>query len=491
MDKGFPLLLCLIISGCTLGPDYQRPVTIADNTEGFVHRSKPSADGESLDPNQPWWLHFGDPITAQLVQQALQNNTDIKAAVARVLQSQALLEQAHGRRLPEIDYAYNIDRSQRSFNSPVGRTAFRSTTNQPSVSISYITDLFGKLKRGEEATLADFLASQSDRQALRQSIIAQVINARIQIATLQRQLQITRENTHNWQRAYDIVFRRYQSGILGPLDVRIARENLARSQSEQPGLELSLKKARHALDVLLGRRPATSEPLPETLAELPELKPVATALPAALLDRRPDIRQAEYQLHLATANVGVKMAQLFPDLTLGAMSGYSSNNTDNLFVSEAYIYSLIMQLTGPIYHGGQLKAQVKQARAIVQEKAADYAGIILKAIEEVENALVSETLLMDRYRALEDRLEQAQAAEKLAQDRYFKGVELLATVLETERARRNAQNELITTKGQIWQARVDLLLALGGHWDQVPEENKNGPHQAQTAITDSQQKQPA
>lgn len=486
MNKRFllPLLMSLISSGCIQGPDYQRPSTIADGTMDFIHSNTLSPESET-DPNDPWWLNFGDPVTTQLVQQALKNNTDLRAAAARVLQSQALLEQAHGKRLPELNYSFGADRSQRSFNSPAGRSAFRSTTNQPSVSISYMVDIFGKLKRGEQADFANFLASQADQQALRQFIISQVINARIRISTLQRQLEITKRNTDNWQKAYDIVFRRYQSGILGPLDVRIARENLARSQSEEPSLELSLIKSRHALDVLLGRRPATSDPLPATLAELPELKPIAAALPAALLDRRPDIRQAEHHLQSATANVGVKMAQLFPDLTLSAMTGYNSNNTDNLFVSEAYIYSTIINLTGPIYRGGQLKAQVRQAQAQVEEKAANYTGIILKAIEEVENALASETLLMERYQALEVRFEQAQAAEKLAQDRYFKGVELLATALETERARREAQTALTIIKGQIWQARVELLLALGGNWDQLPEENTN-----QTSLTVSQQKQP-
>lgn len=479
------LIIFMTCTGCTLGPDYQRPETVADDADGFVHRSKPSTKTESYDPNQPWWLHFGDPVTTELVHLALQNNTDIKAAAARVLQAQALLEQAHGQRLPELNYGYYADRSQRSFNSPIGRSTFRSTTNQPQISASYITDLFGKLKRNEDVGVANLLASQASQQTLRQIIIAQVINTRILIATLQGDLQIARDNTKNWQIAYDIVNRRYQAGILGPLEIRIAKENLFRSKSVEPSLELSLHKARHTLDVLLARRPGSSEPLPTTLSGLPDLKPIETELPAALLDRRPDIRQAEFLLQAATAQVGVKMAQLFPDLTLSATTGYSSNNTDNLFISEAYIYSLIMQLAGPIYRGGQLKAQVRQAEAKVEETAALYAGTILKAIKEVEDALISEKLLAERYQALVIRFDQARAAEKLANDRYLKGVEQLATVLETERSRRNAQNELATLRGQLWHARVDLLLALGGDWDQLPEEKVN---QANHPETDTQTK---
>jgi NodT family efflux transporter outer membrane factor (OMF) lipoprotein len=455
------LLYFLLIGGCTLGPDYQRPETVVDEETDFIHRSSSTS---STDLTEAWWLHFGDPVMAELVQQALENNTDLKAGAARMLQAHALLEQSHGQRLPELDYAYSGDRSQRSFNSPNGRTAFRSTTNHPSVDISYIMDLFGKLKRNEETATAFFLSSVADQQALQHIIIATVVRGRITIATLQRQLDIARGNTRNWQIAYEIADRRYRAGILGPLNVRVAHKNLARSQSVEPVLELSLKKAHHALDVLLARLPGMSEPLASTLPELPAVDPIATPLPAALLDRRPDIMQAEQLLHGATAQVGAKMAQLYPDLTLSASTGYNSNNTDNLFVSEAYVYSLIMRLVGPIYRGGQLKAQVRQAEAKVEEEAAKYAGTILKAIGEVEDALVGEQLLAEQFAALEVRLTQAQAAELLARDRYLKGVESLGTILETERARRFAQNQLTITQGQIWQNRVDLLLALGGDW---------------------------
>ncbi len=466
------ILLSSLMSGCLLGPDYQRQKDLVDVKQRFLNESS-QQEFSIEDPNNPWWLHFGDPLTAELVKEALANNHNLQAAAARVLQADALLTQAQGARKPALDYGYNASRSQNSFISPVGRQTFRSSTNAPSISASYMTDLFGKLKRSEEQAQQNLLASIYNQKALQQLIIASVVKARITISTLEKQLEIAKGNTRSWQAAYEIVNRRYNRGLLEPLDLRVAKENLARSKSVEPSIELSLIKSRNALDLLLARKPGSSDPLPNTLSDLPDLQPVPLIVPANLLDRRPDLLEAERQLHAATANVGLKMAQLYPDLNLFASTGYNSNNTSELFVSGSYVYNIAMQLAGPLYQGGRLKAQVKQAEARVQELSANYANKILVAIREVEDALAEERLIQQRLIALEERFVQAKAAEKLAYDRYLKGVVQLATVLETERSRRTAQDELNSLKGQIWQARVNLLLALGGDWHDYPHKDNN------------------
>jgi outer membrane protein TolC len=183
------------------------------------------------------------------------------------------------------------------------------------------------------------------------------------------------------------------------------------------------------------------------------------------MDRRPDVRAAELRLAAATARIGVKISQLFPNLTLTASAGFRSDSLSDIVSDEGLVYSALFRLLQPIFKGGQLRAQVDAARAQAEEASANYAGVVLNALKEVENALVREEMVQRRLSALEVRFREAKAAESLARERYIRGVERVIVVLETERRRRIAQNELINAKSDLWNARLDLFLALGGDWE--------------------------
>ncbi len=455
------------LSGCMVGPDYTRPATAADTNDGFVYTGPhiQDADVNNVGAPQGWWQRFGDSVTSDLVSEALGNNKDIAAAAARVLQAGALFAEVRGQRLPDVSYNFGRSRGKTSFNfGGVGRFSDLSTTFLQDISVNYMVDIFGKLKRAERSAWADMLAAEANRQAVTNAVISGVVKARAGIATLQRQFDIARANTKNWQRALEIIERRYNRGLVGPLDVRLARENLAASEAAEILVEWSLIKARNALDVLLGRRPGTTAPLARSLPELPDLEPVAVGMPAMLLDRRPDVRAAEFALESTSEQIGVSIAQLYPDLTLSGVYGRSADIFDDLFIDETEIYSAIMRLSAPIFKGGQLRARVDFSKARYSELAANYAQTVLRALQEAEDALVNEQMLQRRLNALKVRFEQAKAAEKLAGDRYIRGVERLITVLETERRRRIAEDALNIVKGNLWVSRVDLLLALGGDW---------------------------
>jgi outer membrane protein TolC len=255
--------------------------------------------------------------------------------------------------------------------------------------------------------------------------------------------------------------------------VRLARENLAASKAVEPVIELSLITARHALDVLLGRRPGSSEDLPETLADLPNLEPVPIGLPASLLDRRPDVKAAESALWAANEKIGVSIAQLYPDLTLTASVGRSADRWRDIWRSQTETYFALLGLAQPIFKGGQLRAQVDAAEARYAELAANYAGTVLTAMQEAEDALVGEQMLQTQLGHAEIRFREAESAESLSRQRYQRGVEGILAVLESQRRRRAAEEELTVLKGQIWTTRVNLFLALGGDWDyQEPSEEQ-------------------
>lgn len=460
------LLSLTLIGGCMLGPDYKRPETDADPLGGFGNLAESWIDANDLDESTRWWESFDDPVINDLVVKALRNNYDLKAAAARVLESEALLAESHGRRLPDIQYSANRSRSKISFVSPLGgRTGFINKTYSQNITISYMVDFFGKLKRLEKAAFADLQATEANRQALTHSIIAQVVSGRVQVATQQRLLATARANIVSRRNTLRIAERRYNFGLTSSLDIYLAKENLATSMASEPILEQRVKLAQHSLEVLTGVAPATTEILPETLPDLPDLTPVPVGLPIGLLDRRPDLRAAEFGLEAATNRIGAKIAEMYPDLTLTGVGGYQSDTFKMLFASENEVYSFIMGLAAPIYKGGRLKAGVDAAKARTEQAAANYAGAILKAIQEVENSLVSQEKLMESEKFQRVRLVEAERGEKLSNDRYAQGLEGILVVLDSERRRRLAEDQLILTKGLLYNARINMFLALGGDWE--------------------------
>ena len=473
-DLVIPIIFGTIISGCTVGPDYTRPQTIAENAKGYINADKSLQDANIAPETGRWWERFADQATIDLVQEALNNNNNLHAAAARGLQAEAIFSEARRKQLPDISYNFARSRSKTSFNfGGAGRFNNISTTFSQGMSISYILDLFGKLKHSERAAWADLLATQANQHAVIHAVISNVVKARANIATIQRQLAISHANIKNWQRNLEIIERRYRRGLVSSLDVRLARENLEASNSSEIVVELLLARARNALDVLLGRQPASSKDIPHTLAELPDLSPIPVGIPASLLDRRPDIRAAELALKASNERIGVSIAELYPDLTLTGSLGRSADRFGDIFKHETEIYSTVLRITQPIFKGGQLRARVDAAKAKNQELAANYSQAVLVALREVEDALIKEQLLQRRLKSLRRRFNEAMAAEKLATDRYTRGVERLITVLETERRRRIAENELNIIKGELWTGRVDLFLALGGDWAVDPENTNN------------------
>lgn len=470
-----PLVLLLAVAlgtACTLGPDPTvRPETVADGAAGYVHAPEPSPAAtarEAAGAIDRWWLALADPVTADLVERALAANPDL-AAAARVAQAGASLRAARGSRLPRVEASLSASRQKSSFVLPtVGRVGIFSTTLSDELSVSYQLDLFGRLARSRQAAWAELLAARADRETVLHSLVAGVVRARVAIATHRRLLELARADVESWEQSLELVERRYRNGLVGPLDVRLTRQSLAAARAAVPELELSLAQARQALDVLLARQPGTGPELPETLPELPGLSPPPPGLPVELMERRPDLEAAEMRLSAATARVGVALAELFPNLTLTGGVGQRGNRLDDLTSSDTLVYNAVLNLLAPIFTGGRLQAGVEGARARAEEAAALYADAVLTALREVEDALVADEARHRRVEALELSAQEARAASRLAHSRYEQGTGGLLAFLEAERRRIAAENQLLAARGAVWNARIDLHLALGGAWSTDP-----------------------
>jgi len=492
---GISLVLAalLLSSGCTLGPDPERPTTAADSSETYVHAadqaiSDDTGAGAQWPASTLWWQRFGDETTTELVEMALEANPDLHVAAARVLEAEAMLDAAGGARLPQVGYGLSANRARNSFVLPeIGRLNPESTTYGTNLSISWQTDLFGKLKRTQQSSWANLLAEEAARDGVLHMVVASVVRARVQVANLERALDIARTIRISWESTTATVERRYRSGLVGAVDLYLARENLASVRASEVALEGGVLTARNALDVLVGRRPGSGAPLPRTLPELPPLDPVPLGLPAELLDRRPDLRQSEMRLASATYGIGVAVADLYPSLSLTASAGTASDTLAKLVSSETFIDNAVANLVGPLFTGGQRRAGVDAARARTEQAAASYAGDVLQALREVEDALVMEAYIREQLGYNDERVADARAANRIAKDRYQRGVEALLYVLETERRLRLAEESWIGTQTNLWNARIDLFLALGGDWE-PDESSKESPQSA--SLTNSEDPTP-
>jgi multidrug efflux system outer membrane protein len=451
------------VVSCTLGPEPERPTTAAEVSDTWVHA--PEIETTPLPEVAPWWREFGDETTTELVELALANNPDLHAAAARVIEAEATLRRAGGARLPQIGYGASAATQQVSFVLPnIGRQQITSTTYGYEFNVSWQADLFGRLKRTQQSAWASMLSEEAAREAVVHSVVAGVVRARVLVATAAWALDITRQITSSWESTTRTVERRYRAGIAGAVELHLARENLASARASEAVIEGQLEQARMALDVLVGRRPGSAEMLPNTMPQLPSLDPVPLGLPAALLDRRPDLRQAELQLSAATYGVGAAIANLYPDLSLTGSVGASADKLNDLTISDGLVYNAIANLVGPLFTGGQRRADVDAANARADQATAMYAGAVLNALREVEDALVFGDYTVESFNLTTDRVAEARAADRLAKQRYQRGVETLLTVLETERRLRLAEQAIITTTADVWNARIDLFLALGGDW---------------------------
>ncbi len=460
-------LLAIFLAGCVVGPEYKRPEGLVNTDAKFINSNSQSKKNVDYVPDR-WWVNFADDTTERLVDIALKNNQNLKASAARVLQAKARYKFVSGAKLGRIDYNFNANRAKQTPDAIA--SAQNSYTHY--LSASYVVDIFGKLERSNRAAWDDILSAEYSRKALVQGLIAEVVSTRVAIAYISKQLQISKDNTKSWEKTLKVIERRYSNGLTSSLDLRLARENLAASKAQEKVYEEFLNETIYKLDVLLGHNGLAPKELPKLDTPLPIFDSVATSIPAKLLDRRPDLMAMEMKLSAATERVGVSVASLYPDLTLTGTYGYSSGSFDKLTRPGFDIYSLVGGAVMPLFRGGQLKAQVELSEAIVQEMTANYASAVLNAVREVESALMRERVLREKLVDLNKSLLESQASEKLATSRYLKGLESIVTVLDAQRRKRVSQLEVTKTLAQIWQARIDLYLALGGDWKVETKESK-------------------
>ncbi len=455
-----------LLAGCAVGPDYERPVEAAVLPAEF--RDPADAADAALTGNEmtPWWQQIEDSAFAADVQLLLEDNLSLQAATERVTQAEARLTIQKGGQRPSLAVGGS---GGRAFNpNPTGGIPERiyADTFAADVSVGWTLDLFGRVRRSVEAGQANFAASLADREALQHALIAQLLNLRVSVATNHRLLDLAEQNVRNRDLLYTLVKQRYETGARGAqlADVYLAEDNATSVRAEAAEFQRVLTDEIFRLDVLLGRQPG-SVPVDETTFPLLSPPPPApTALPAELLDRRPDLRASDFRARAANANVGVAVADLYPQFQITGRAGGSSDTIDNLFSYEQLAGSLLGSINQQLFAGGALRANVELQEAAAREAAANYAAAILEALREVESALQADRRVAEQLEQQTRSLAALRNAERLNQQRYRDGLIPLQTYLEIEQRRYRTEQSWVRLQQQRWSTRVSLYLALGGDW---------------------------
>jgi len=464
-----PVLLVLT-TGCAVGPDYHRPdVTAVPDT--FVE------DAGAVAPlggaSHAWWTAFGSPELDTLVDEAVANNPDAAAAAARVLAARAQLNGANANRLPSVEIGGTASRSQISRARFGGMGSFYQNFYTASASAAYELDLWGRLSRTRRAAWAAALASEVDRRTVQQALIADVVRGWLAVRESTDQLALARGTVIAYERSRDMVEDRYLAGVVSSVDLHLSRQTVSSASALAVLREQELVAVRRALEMLLGRYPAgtlaTDGP---GVAELPAPPPVPAGLPSDLLERRPDIQAAEMRLVSATESIGAAKANLFPKLAITGEYGYNSELFEDLLKDASNIWNLAGSLAMPLLNRGARTSQVDVARAGAAEAEATYVKVVLNGFREVEGALTAERVQEERRMHLRASAEHARRSLAVAEDRYRQGLDGFLSVLDSQRRLLQAEGDWLGAERAWRAARVDLIQALGGDWDEgVPDES--------------------
>lgn len=451
------IIMALIFAGCAaVGPDYERPVVeVPRNWQISIQEANDLA-------NMRWWEEFADPVLNALIQDALQENLDIKIAAARVEEYMGRYGVTRSEQLPQVGLNADASRARSSEQGTVSGIKNPINSYQIGFGVSFEPDFWGKLRRATEAARADLLATDEARRMVIMSLVSQLAAEYVQLLGYDQQLLITRATLKTRQESVRINGLRFKAGLIGEMDYQQALAEYQSAAVQVPLLEKQIAQQENAISLLLGRNPGQIQ-RGKTLNTLAAL-PIPSGLPSELLERRPDIRQAEQQLIAANAQIGVAKAAFFPNISLTGLLGVASTDLSDLFQGSSRTWQFAGSIAQPIFTGGQLAGNLQVAEALQQQALFNYQQAIQNAFAEVDNGLIAVSKLREQLR---DQALQAKALKRtvdLATLRYKNGYSDYLTVVDAERNLFNVQLEYAQNQGNVLIALVNLYKALGGGW---------------------------
>ncbi len=451
-----------LVAGCRVGPNYHRPV-VQPPTAFRDLSENPQAQAQAASyADLPWWQVFQDPQLQELIRTALKQNYDLQLATERINAARAQVAISRSRLFPQVQG--NGDFSGGKEHNFQTKSNFLLLT----ADAAFQLDFFGRLRRATEASRAELLATEDARQTVILTLVSDVASAYFALLQLDLQLQITRETVKTQQDSVKLTNLRVEHGVATRLDVLQAQQVLDSANAQIPDLERRIAQEENAISILLGNYPQ-AVPRGRPLVEQPLPPEVPPGMPSSLIERRPDIREAEQVLVSANAQIGVAKAQFFPQIALTGSGGGSfgrSSAFSSLMSSQVGIWSYGAQMSQPIFTGGALRGNLRAAESQHQQALISYRQTIQRAFGDVSDALIGyEKLHQVRIRQ-EDTVKDLQESVRLSDMRYKGGTTTYLEVLDGQRSLFSAELTLAEARGTEYQSLVQLYRALGGGWQQ-------------------------
>ncbi len=472
---GATLAVAMLAAGCTVGPNYVRPTTEAPPGWRID-----VATAEGLADTR-WWRQFDDPVLEQLIEQALANNRDLLIAAARVDQFIGQLTTTRAQFFPQLGYGADASRNRASRVGvpalPPGADPY-STLYQGALSAQWQIDLFGRVARQTEAAQAQFYASEQGRRGVVLSLVGSVSSTYVGLRGLDRQLEIARATAANYADTKRIFDLRFKGGVVSAVEVEQINSQYEQALAAIPGLEQQIAAQENLIALLLGRSPGPVARGKTIDQLLPPSLPAA--LPSSLLERRPDILQAEQNLVAANANVGVAKSLYYPQLSLTGVLGSASAALGDFLSSASFTWGVAAALTGPIFTFGAIEGQVAGAEAAQREAVANYQQVILNAFRETNDALTGSVKKRDESGAQMRRVAALREFARLSKLRWDNGYADYLEVLYAQNELFGAELSSVRSQADALTQIVAVYVAIGGGWvddaaRQAPQPQRPAP----------------
>ena len=466
------LTIALVTNGCMVGPNF-RPVH-SRAPDGWAGLKEVAAKQPSVPTDQPanlvqWWRQFDDPMLTALVEDALKANLDLRLAEARLRQARAARGVAVGGLWPAVSAAAEYQYQNGSSRGPAAGQA--QNFYLAGFDAAWELDVFGGQRRQVESATANVQAASEGISGVQVSLVAEVALDYIQLRGSQQEIIIAQNNLKAQENTAEITHQRSKAGFASALDIANAEANVATTESQIPVLEAAAKQSIYALSVLLARLP---EDLLERLSPTGELpgppSQIPAGLPSDLLRRRPDIRQAEAQLHAATAQIGVAVADLFPKFSLTGSVNWQGNALNNLLTASGNTFSVGPLVNWSIFQGGAIISNVRVQEALRDQAFITYQKTVLGAFQDVENALIAFNKEQQHCKSLKDSVAANGKAVDLSVVLYTEGLLDFLNVLVAQRSLFAVEDALVQSNRDIAIDLIALYKALGGGWDALPSE---------------------
>lgn len=454
------IVIIIFLTGCALGPNFKKPQV--QTPEEYRDTDSLIIDTLRVDTltNLKWWELFGEPVLDSLVKHALQNNKDLLIAASRIEEARALYGFTKADIYPRLDLQAGASRG----NFPGGLIQTETEENNFFISpiLSWEIDFWGKYRRANEAAKSEMLASLYSYHTVQLGLISEVVSTYFLLLDYHRRLGISKQTLESRLKGLDIIQKRFDKGIIPEIDLNQAQIQKEIAESSIPVYERLISLTENALSILLGNLP-TNISQGKDLNDYGIPPEIPAGLPSSLLERRPDIMQAQYQLKAQNARIGVATAQLLPSISLTALFGATSNELSTLLEGDP-AWSIGGTLFGPLFNFNKNRRRIDIEEERTRQALLNYENTVLTAFREVEDALVQLATYKKQLTSVERKYRAATNAEKLSTNRYDKGVTSYLEVLETQRQLFSVQLELSELTQLYFNSYVKLYKALGGGW---------------------------